>query len=101
MPQWLPQVALTSNTPPPSSWPPAPRSHGKAPTFPRLADPLGFVAADDVFHLVKAVVATQRDYGRRDVRNQARLKYLIHEWGLDKFRAVVEQYFGKKLEPFR
>ncbi|GAB4817544.1 hypothetical protein N2152v2_004590 [Parachlorella kessleri] len=77
------------------------RSHGKATTFPRLADPLGFVPAADVFHLVKAVVATQRDYGRRDVRNQARLKYLIHEWGLDKFRSVVEQYFGKKLEPFR
>lgn len=32
---------------------------------------------------------------------QARLKYLIHEWGMDKFRSVVEQYMGKKFEPFR
>lgn len=35
---------------------------------------------------VKAIVATQRDYGRRDDRRQARLKYLVHEWGVDKFR---------------
>lgn len=51
---------------------PAGRSHGKATTFPRLADPLGFVKADDIFHAVKAVVAVQRDYGRRDDRKQVR-----------------------------
>jgi sulfite reductase (ferredoxin) len=77
------------------------RSHGKATTFPRLADSLGFVPAEDVFHIVKAVVAVQRDYGRRDDRKQARLKYLIADWGIDKFRDVVEQYYGKKMEPFR
>jgi len=77
------------------------RSHGKATTFPRLADPLGFVPADDVFHIVKSVVAVQRDYGRRDDRKQARLKYLIHDWGIEKFRQVTEQYYGKKMEPFR
>ncbi|KAI3423846.1 hypothetical protein D9Q98_009681 [Chlorella vulgaris] len=77
------------------------RSHGKVTTFPRLADPLGFVPADDIFHLVKAVVAVQRDYGRRDDRKQARLKYLINEWGVEKFRSVVEQYYGKKMQPFR
>ena len=70
-------------------------------TFARLADPLGFVPAEDIFHVVKAIVATQRDYGRRDDRKQARLKYLVNEWGLDKFRGVVEQYYGKKLQPFR
>jgi hypothetical protein len=74
------------------------RSHGKVTTFPRLADPLGFVPADDIFHLVKAVVAVQRDYGRRDDRKQARLKYLINEWGVEKFRSVVEQYYGKKMQ---
>jgi hypothetical protein len=55
-------------------------------TFPRLADPLGYVDKDDIFHAIKAIVATQRDYGRRDDRKQARLKYLVHEWGMDKFR---------------
>lgn len=55
-------------------------------TFPRLADPLGYVDKEDIFHAVKAIVATQRDYGRRDDRKQARLKYLVDEWGMDKFR---------------
>jgi sulfite reductase (ferredoxin) len=35
---------------------------------------------------IKAIVATQRDYGRRDDRRQSRLKYLVHEWGIDRFR---------------
>lgn len=34
---------------------------------------------------------TQRDYGRRDDRKQARLKYLVQEWGIDKFRWVQGQ----------
>ena len=54
-----------------------------------------------MFHVMKAILATQRDYGRRDDRKQARLKYLVQEWGIDKFRTVCEQYFGKKIEPLR
>ena len=50
---------------------------------------------------LQAIVATQRDYGRRDDRKQARLKYLVHEWGIDRFRGVVEQYLGKKFEQFK
>ena len=70
-------------------------------TFARMSDPLGFVKKEDLLYAVKAVVAAQRDYGRRDDRKQSRLKYLVHEWGIDKFRSVVEQYFGKKMEAFR
>lgn len=77
------------------------RTHRNKDTFPRLADPIGFVAKEDIFHALKAIVATQRDYGRRDDRKQARLKYLVHEWGVNRFRAVVEQYFGKKFDTFR
>ena len=62
------------------------RSHRNADTFPRLADAIGFVKKVDVFHAVKAIVAAQRDYGRRDDRKQARLKYLVQEWGVDRFR---------------
>ena len=76
-------------------------AHRNAATFARLADPLGFVAKDDIFHALKAILAAQRDYGRRDDRKFSRLKYLIADWGIDKFRAVVEQYFGKRIEPFR
>lgn len=75
------------------------RSHGKATTFPALALDLGTVAPEDLLAGVKAVVATQRDYGRRDDRRQARLKYLVAEWGIDKFRSVSAQYLGKAWGP--
>lgn len=77
------------------------RTHNKEETFPRLADPIGYVDKDDIYDLVKAIVATQRDYGDRSERRHARMKYLVEEWGVDKFRAQVETYFGKPLQPFK
>lgn len=77
------------------------RTHGKEETFARLADPIGYVTKDDVYDIVKAIVATQRDYGDRTDRRHARLKYLINDWGLDKFRTQVEEYFGKSIEAFK
>merc|ERR1719506_3248169 len=77
------------------------RSHNNQSTFPTLAEPLGYVDKDDIYHVVKAIVATQRDYGRRDDRRMSRLKYLVHSWGIDKFRRVTEQYFGKPVEAFK
>jgi sulfite reductase (ferredoxin) len=77
------------------------RTHNKEETFPRLADPIGYVVAEDIYELVKAIVSTQRDYGDRTDRKHARMKYLLHDWGVDKFRTIVEGYFGKKLEPFK
>ena len=77
------------------------RTHRNESTFPSIAQPLGFVPADDILYAVKAVVCTQRDYGRRDDRKMSRLKYLVHEWGLDKFRTVTEQYMGRRFGPSR
>ncbi|MGD1909455.1 MAG: sulfite reductase, ferredoxin dependent [Rivularia sp. (in: cyanobacteria)] len=77
------------------------RTHKKEETFARSADEICYVSKSDVFDLVKAVVATQRDYGDRTQRRHARLKYLIHDWGVEKFRSKVEEYFGKSLEPFK
>lgn len=77
------------------------RTHKKEETFARIADPLGYVAKEDVYDLVKAIVATQRDYGDRHQRRHARMKYLVNDWGIDKFRSVVEQYFGKSVAPSR
>ncbi|XP_031488045.1 sulfite reductase [ferredoxin], chloroplastic [Nymphaea colorata] len=77
------------------------RTHRVEATFPRLAEPLGYVPKDDILYAVKAIVATQRDNGRRDDRKYSRMKYLISEWGIEKFRSVVESYYGKKFEPFR
>ncbi|HLO50523.1 MAG TPA: sulfite reductase, ferredoxin dependent [Kamptonema sp.] len=77
------------------------RTHNKEETFARVADRICYVAKDDVYDLVKAIVATQRDYGDRVDRRHARLKYLLNDWGVDKFKAKVEEYFGKKLESFK
>jgi sulfite reductase (ferredoxin) len=77
------------------------RTHNKEETFARKADEICYVAKEDVYELVKAIVATQRDYGDRVQRRHARLKYLINDWGVEKFRSKVEEYFGKSLEPFK
>src|SRR5919202_600050 len=77
------------------------RTHNKEETFARMADAIGYVSKDDVYDLVKAIVATQRDYGDRADRRHARMKYLLHDWGVDKFRETVEGYFGKKIEPYK
>lgn len=77
------------------------RTHRNEQTFPRLADELGYVSKDDILYVVKAIVATQRDYGRRDDRRMSRMKYVVEEWGIHKFKTVVEQYFGKHIQPFK
>ncbi|XP_068636392.1 sulfite reductase 1 [ferredoxin], chloroplastic [Aristolochia californica] len=77
------------------------RAHRNESTFPRLGEPLGYVPKEDILYAVKAIVVTQRENGRRDDRKYSRMKYLISEWGIEKFRSVVEQYYGKKFEPFR
>lgn len=66
------------------------RTHNKETTFARVADHLGFVAKDDVLELCKSILATQRDHGNREVRPNARMKYLVHEKGIDEFRNLVE-----------
>ncbi len=77
------------------------RTHNKEETFARIADPIGYVPKDDIYDLVKAIVSTQRDYGDRTNRRHARMKYLIHDWGVAKFTAKVEEYYGKKIEPLK
>ncbi len=66
----------------------------KKETFPALAKRLGFISVDEAIDVATAIVGVQRDFGRRDDRNQARMKYLIHSWGLEKFKAKVEEYLG-------
>ncbi len=68
-------------------------------TSPRLAERLGaFVTeaqAADVWH---GVVRIFRDYGYRRLRNKARLKFLLAEWGAERFREVLEsEYLGYRL----
>lgn len=77
------------------------RTHNKEETFARMADAIGYVDKDDVYDAVKAIVATQRDYGDRVNRRHARMKYLLNDWGVEKFTETVEGYFGKKFAPYK
>ncbi len=72
-----------------------------AKTFAAVAQPLGYIPEGETIDLAKAVIRVQRDFGNRADRKVARLKYLIHQWGLDRFRSKVEEYFGQSLEPPR
>lgn len=77
------------------------RTHKKPDTFPRLADPLGFVGRDDLLGIAEAVVIVQRDHGDRTNRRHARMKYLIHDRGIDWFRDRVAEVSGIRIEPAR
>jgi sulfite reductase (ferredoxin) len=66
-------------------------------TFPALAKRLAFVRPGQVLDVATAVLRVQQDFGNRSDRKVARLKYLIHNWGLERFRAHVQEYFGERL----
>ncbi len=76
-------------------------SHGDAETYPRLADVIGFIAPDRLIAVADAVLTTQRDYGNREVRKRARLKYTIDDRGLAWFKAEVERRAGFALASAR
>jgi len=69
-------------------------------TNPMLAKRLGvFVEPDDVDEVWAGVTKVFRDYGYRKSRNRARLKFLVADWGVEKFREVLEKEFlGHALE---
>ena len=66
---------------------------------PHFAKRLGaFVEPDQVPDVWAAVTGTFRDYGYRRSRNRARLKFLMADWGPEKFREVMErEYLGYAL----
>ncbi|MCH9656715.1 MAG: NADPH-dependent assimilatory sulfite reductase hemoprotein subunit [Planctomycetes bacterium] len=66
-------------------------------TYAALAKPLGFVENDQVLAVAEAVVKVQRDFGNREDRKQARMKYLVNNLGIEKFREKVSEYLGGPL----
>ncbi|MGV9668442.1 nitrite/sulfite reductase [Nocardia niigatensis] len=68
-------------------------------TNPMLAQRLGaWVPLDEVPDVWEAVVSLFRDYGYRRLRTKARLKFLVKDWGVEKFRQVLEdEYLKRKL----
>ena len=56
-----------------------------------------WVEANELVPLSKVILKIYSDNGNRGNRQKTRLMYLIEEWGLEKFRAEVEQELGRSL----
>jgi sulfite reductase (ferredoxin) len=68
-------------------------------TNPMLAARMGvWIPLDEVADAWAGVASIFRDYGYRRLRSRARLKFLVADWGIEKFREVLEnEYLGRKL----
>jgi sulfite reductase (ferredoxin) len=68
-------------------------------TNPKIAQRLGtWVPLDEVPDVWAGVISIFRDYGYRRLRHRARIKFLVADWGAEKFRQVLEdEYLGRKL----
>jgi sulfite reductase (ferredoxin) len=68
-------------------------------TNPMLAQRLGvWVPLAEVPEVWAGVVGVFRDYGYRRLRHRARLKFLVADWGVERFREVLEkEYLGRSL----
>jgi sulfite reductase (ferredoxin) len=68
-------------------------------TNPRLAERLGvWVPLAEVPEVWEGVVGIFRDYGYRRLRTRARLKFLLADWGVAKFREILEkEYLGRAM----
>lgn len=60
--------------------------------FPALGKRLTFVRPEETLAIISAIMMVERDFGDRVDRKQARLKYLVHRWGIDQIKAKVEEY---------
>ncbi|MBB6629559.1 nitrite/sulfite reductase [Nocardioides sp. KIGAM211] len=68
-------------------------------TNPMLAQKLGvWIPLDEVAAAWEGVISIFRDYGYRRLRSRARLKFLVQDWGVEKFREVLEtEYLQREL----
>src|SRR5947209_4556339 len=73
-------------------------SHGNASTFPQCGKPIAYVSADQVLAAAEGVLKLFRDHGNRADRKRARIKYLVHDWGVERFRGVLQTYVPFPLE---
>lgn len=66
-------------------------------TNPMLGKRLGaWVPLDEVPDVWEAVISVFRDYGYRRLRHRARIKFLVADWGPEKFRQVMEDEYLKR-----
>ncbi|HYH23709.1 MAG TPA: nitrite/sulfite reductase, partial [Blastococcus sp.] len=69
-------------------------------TNPMFAQRIGvFVRPDQVTDVWAACTSIFRDYGYRRQRNRARIKFLMADWGPEKFRQVLQDEYLKAALP--
>ncbi|QDP00238.1 assimilatory sulfite reductase (NADPH) hemoprotein subunit [Thalassotalea sp. PS06] len=71
---------------------------GDESTYPRRADDFGFIPLEKTLDVAAAVVTTQRDWGNRVNRKNAKTKYTLDRVGSDRFKEEVENRAGIKFE---
>lgn len=76
-------------------------THGDTATFPRLASEFGYIPLDKTLAVAEAIVTTQRDWGNRTERKNAKTKYTLERVGVDTFKKEVEKRAGVSFEPIR
>jgi sulfite reductase (NADPH) hemoprotein beta-component len=76
-------------------------THGDTTTFPRKADDFGFIPLEHTLAVAEAVVTTQRDWGNRVNRKNAKTKYTLERVGVETFKAEVESRAGIKFASSR
>lgn len=76
-------------------------THNNDSTYARLADEIGFLTPDQVIETITAIVTIHRDFGNRENRKHARLKYILADHGVEWFRNELENRVGFKLQPLR
>jgi len=69
-------------------------SAGVKATHPCIAEALATVEPERLNAAVETIIAIHRDYGNRTNRKLARLKYVLEEWGIDRFKAEFESRMG-------
>ncbi len=74
-------------------------THGNANTFPFIARHICSIQPDEVLSTAEAVIKLFRDHGNRADRKRARIKYLVHDWGVERFREVLAGYLNRPPAP--
>ena len=76
-------------------------THNNRKTYPRTGSLIGFAKYDEVVEVTEKVMLVQRDFGNRENRKHARLKYTVDDLTVEGFKAKVEEYLGRSLEEAR
>ena len=75
--------------------------HGNKATYARTASEFGYLPVEKTLDVAAAVVTTQRDWGNRTDRKNAKTKYTLERVGVETFKAEVEKRAGLTFEPIR